>query len=286
MFHGGRSHANLKVYISSDMEGSTGIVSAEQVTFGKPEYEFGRRMQLHDTLAAVNAVLSWGAESVTVNDSHGRMINLDVSMFPVDACLISGSPKILGMVEGVSEHDAALFIGYHAMAGTEKAVLDHTYHSKVVYGLQINGIKLGETGLNALFCGALDVPVSLVVGDTAVCLEALSLLGDTLVICPLKEGLGRNSAIIKSPESTEALITESVKKALDAAASDKSPILKMEAPYKAELTFHSTVQADAAGLVPGSERISGRTMVFTTEDIFELRRWYSSSIDCAALVGY
>lgn len=276
----------MKVYISSDMEGSTGIVSAEQVTFGKPEYEFGRRMQLHDTLAAVNAVLSWGAESVTVNDSHGRMINLDVSMFPVDACLISGSPKILGMVEGVSEHDAALFIGYHAMAGTEKAVLDHTYHSKVVYGLQINGIKLGETGLNALFCGALDVPVSLVVGDTAVCLEALSLLGDTLVICPLKEGLGRNSAIIKSPESTEALITESVKKALDAAASDKSPILKMEAPYKAELTFHSTVQADAAGLVPGSERISGRTMVFTTEDIFELRRWYSSSIDCAALVGY
>ena len=286
MSHGGRSHADLKVYISSDMEGSTGIVSTEQVTFGKPEYDFGRRMQLHDTLAAVNAALSWGAESVTVNDSHDRMINLDVSMFPVNACLISGSPKILGMVEGVSGHDAALFIGYHAMAGTEKAVLDHTYHSMVVYGLKVNGVRLGETGLNALFCGALDVPVSLVAGDTAVCLEASSLLGATLVTCSLKEGLGRSAAITKSPEATAALISESVKRALEAAASSKSPVLKMEAPYEAELTFHSTAQADAAGLVPGSERISGRTMVFTTEDVFELRRWYASSIDCAALVGY
>lgn len=60
----------------------------------------------------------------------------------------------------------------------------------------------------------------------------------------------------------------------------------MEAPYRAELTFHTTAQADAAGLVPGSERISGRSMVFTTDDIFEVRRWYSSSIDCASLAEH
>jgi len=268
------------------MEGSTGVVSAEQVTFGKPEYEFGRRMQLHDTMAAVSAALRWGADFVTVNDSHDRMINLDLSMFPSEVSLISGSPKILGMVEGVSGHDAAIFIGYHAMAGTEKAVLDHTYNSKVVYGFKVNGIRLGETGLNALFCGALEVPVSMVAGDTAACLEASSLLGGTLVTCALKDGLGRNAALTKTPDETAALLSEAVKKALDAAAEGKSPVLKMEAPYKAELTFHTTAQADAAGLVPGSERVSGRTMVFTTEDIFEIRRWYSSSIDCASLVRY
>lgn len=286
MSHGGRSHVDLKVYISSDMEGSTGVVSAEQVAYGNLGYEFGRRMQLHDTIAAVNAALSWGAESVTVNDSHDRMINLDVSMFPRGVSLITGSPKILGMVEGVSGHDAAIFIGYHAMAGTEKAVLDHTYSSKVVYGFKVNGIKLGETGLNALFCGALEVPVSMVAGDTAVCLEASSLLGETLVTCALKDGLGRNAALTKTPDETAALLSEAVKKALDAAAEGKSPVLKMEAPYKAELTFHTTAQADTAGLVPGSERVSGRTMVFTTEDIFEIRRWCSSSIDCASLAGY
>lgn len=265
------------------MEGSTGIVSPEQVKFGQQGYAFGSRMQLHDTLAAVRAALSWGADSVTVNDSHDRMINLDPSMFPSGVSLISGTPKILGMVEGVTDHDAAIFMGYHAMAGTEKAVLDHTYHSKVVYGLKVNGIRLGETGLNALFCGALGVPVAMVAGDTAVCLEASSLLGGTLVTCALKDGLGRNSALTKTPDETSDLISEAVKKALDAASSGRSPVLRMEAPFRAELSFHTTAQADAAGMVPGSERISGRTMVFSTEDIFEIRRWYSSSIDCASL---
>ncbi len=273
----------MKIYISSDMEGSTGIVSPEQVKFGQQGYAFGSRMQLHDTLAAVRAALSWGADSVTVNDSHDRMINLDPSMFPSGVSLISGTPKILGMVEGVTDHDAAIFMGYHAMAGTEKAVLDHTYHSKVVYGLKVNGIRLGETGLNALFCGALGVPVAMVAGDTAVCLEASSLLGGTLVTCALKDGLGRNSALTKTPDETSDLISEAVKKALDAASSGRSPVLRMEAPFRAELSFHTTAQADAAGMVPGSERISGRTMVFSTEDIFEIRRWYSSSIDCASL---
>lgn len=276
----------MKVYISSDMEGSTGVVSSEQVSFGKPEYELGRKMQLHDTIAAVNAALKWGAESITVNDSHDRMINLDASAFPPKVSLISGSSKILGMVEGVADHDAAIFIGYHAMAGTEKAVLDHTYNSRVVYGLEVNGIKVGETGLNALFCGALNVPVAMVSGDAAVCLEASSLLGETLVTCSLKDGLGRSAAVTIPPDETARLISESVNRALDSAAGGKSPVLKMEAPYRVKLTFFTTAQADAAGLIPGSERISGRAMIFTTDDIFEIRRWCSSSIDCASLAGY
>ncbi len=276
----------MKVYISSDMEGSTCIVSADQVLFGKPDYDYGRKMQMHDTLAAVRAAISWGADSVTVNDAHDRMVNLDPSMFPECVSFISGAPKILGMIDGAADHDAAVFMGYHAMAGTEKAVLDHTYDPRVVYGLKVNGVLLGETGLNALFCGALNVPVAMVSGDTAVCFEASSLLGDTLVTCAVKDGLGRTAAMIRRPEETSELIAEAVKKALDAAAEGKSPVLKMEAPYKAELTFHTTAQADAAGLVPGSERISGRTMVFTTDDIFEIRRWCSSSIDCASSAGY
>ena len=189
----------MRVYISSDMEGSTGVVSPLQVTFGSPEYEFGRRMQLHDTLAAANAALCCGADSVLVNDSHARMINLDVSKFPEGVEIISGTPKILGMVEGAAGCDIAFFIGYHAMAGTEKAILDHTYHSKVVFDLKVNGMKFGETALNALFCGALGVPVALVSGDMAVCLEAQSILGSGLETCAVKDGVGRIAAITLPP---------------------------------------------------------------------------------------
>lgn len=276
----------MKVYISSDMEGSTGVVCPSQVTFGNPEYEFGRRMQLHDTLAVVNAALKWGAGSVVVNDSHASMINLDISKFPDGAEIISGTPKILGMVEGVSGCDVAFFIGYHAMAGTEKAILDHTYHSKVVYDLKVNGMKFGETALNSLFCGALGVPVGLVSGDTAVCLEAKSVLGPNLEMCELKDGVGRIAAITLPAETTARKLAESVKHALDKAAKGKCPLLNIDGPYKMELTFHTAAQTDAAGLVPGSERVAGRTLVFNTSDVYELRRWLSSAVETAAVVPF
>ena len=274
----------MKVYISSDMEGSTGVVSTAQTDFKSPDYEFGRRMQLHDALAAAAAALESGAESVLVNDAHGRMTNLDPGRFPEGVQIISGSPKILGMVEGVSGCDVALFVGYHAMAGTEKAVLDHTYDSRVVYSLKVNGYLMGETGLNALFCGALGVPVGLVTGDRAVCLEAASLLGQGLETCEVKEGAGRCAAFTLPVPATAKMIAASVKQTLANAAAGKCPKLEMKAPYTMEVAFHTTEQADEAGLVPGSERISGRSLVFHTEDIFELRRWFNSALDvCESL---
>jgi D-amino peptidase len=275
----------MKVYISSDMEGSTGVVSAAQTDFQSPDYEFGRRMQLHDTLAAARAALAAGAETVLVNDAHDRMTNLDASVFPAGVQLISGSPKILGMVDGVADSDVALFIGYHAMAGTEKAVLDHTYSSDVIYSLKVNGNLLGETGLNALFCGALGVPVGLVTGDRAVCLEASSLLGPDLVTCEIKEGVGRTAALTLPAVETEQMIKASVKAAMAKIAAGKCPKLETKAPYTMEVAFHNTQQADEAGLVPGSERVSGRALVFHTDDVFELRRWFNSALDvCESLM--
>ena len=276
----------MKVYISSDMEGSTGVVSPLQVTYGNPEYKFGCSMQMHDTIAAVNAALLCGADSVVINDSHARMINLDVSGFPKGVEIISGTPKVLGMVEGVSGCDAAFFIGYHAMAGTEKAVLDHTYHSRVVYDFKVNGMKFGETAFNALLCGMLGVPVSLVTGDMAVCLEAQSILGPGLETCMVKEGVGRIAAVALPASVTVTMISESVKRALGNAAEGRSPVFKMEGPYSAELTFHTAAQADAAALVPGSERISGRTLVFATEDVYEVHRWLSAAIETASAVPF
>lgn len=278
----------MKLYISSDMEGSTGVVSAEQVDHRTPLYQFGRDMQLHDLKAVVKAAFHWGVDSIVVNDAHWTMTNLSCCGcgFPGGVELISGTPKVLGMVEGVADADAAFFLGYHAMPGTEKAVLDHAYSSWVVFDLEVNGQKMGETGLNALFCGALGVPVALVSGDRALCLEAASILGSGLVTCQLKEGTGRFSAKTRTPESTSGLLAEGCKKALDRVSAGRAPSLVMNAPYVMRLTCHTTAQADAASLVPGTERISGRVISATTEDIFELRRYLSSWTTCAGSVGF
>lgn len=278
----------MKLYISSDMEGSTGVVSAEQVDHRTQHYKFGCEMQLHDLKAVVKAAFHWGVESIVVNDAHWTMTNLSCfdCGFPAEVELISGTPKILGMVEGVADADVAFFLGYHAMPGTEKAVLDHAYSSLVVFDLEVNGHRMGETGLNALLCGALGVPVALVSGDLALCREAESILGPELVTCQLKDGTGRFSAKTLTPGLTAALLADGCKKALDKAAAGKVPSLLMDAPYIMRLTCHSTAQADAASLVPGTDRISGRTLSVTTEDIFELRRYLCSWTTSASTVGF
>ena len=272
----------MKIYISSDMEGSTGVVSAAQVDCTKPQYAFGRAMQAADVAAAVKAALDSGAECVVVNDSHCTMTNLDIAGFGGEVRLITGAPKLLGMVEGARGCDAAIFLGYHAMAGTEKAVLDHTFDQHTIYGLAVNGRKMGETGVNALLCGALGVPVIMVSGDDALCLEAGSLLGRQLETCSVKEGLGRAAALCLTPESSAELIRSGVKRAVERLKKGEFAPFTPAAPYLLEVTLMNTLQTDAASLVPGAVRTAARTLRFETEDALELRRFLYSLMECAA----
>src|SRR5213595_776288 len=119
-----------------------------------------------------------GATRVVVNDSHWFMRNLLAEELHQAAELLSGDPKPRSMVEGIdSGFDAALFIGYHARAGTPHAVLDHTYADRI-HEVRLNGRPVGELGINAALAGVSGVPVALVSGDAALAAEAKELLGD------------------------------------------------------------------------------------------------------------
>ena len=271
----------MKIYISSDMEGSTGVVTREQVDCLAPQYALGRAMQAADVRAVISALADAGVEQVVLNDSHCTMTNIDIAELGPETALVTGSPKLLGMVEGADGCDAAFFIGYHAMAGTEKAVLDHTFDPDTIYDLTVNGQRMGETGVNALLCGALGVPVAMVSGDEALCLEARSLLGQSLSAVSVKEGLGRCAAKCETPVNSAALLAEGVKTAvLRVREGGEKPFLP-EPPYVMDITLLNTLQTDAASLVPGASRIGARTLRFQTDDALELRRILYSVMECA-----
>jgi D-amino peptidase len=110
--------------------------------------------------------------------------------------------------------DAALLVGMHAMAGTPDGVLSHTVSGQAWRNLRFNGTLVGETGINAAFCGHWGVPVVLVTGDRAVCREATELLGNGLTTVEVKEGVGRFSARMKTPREARRLIEEGAREAL------------------------------------------------------------------------
>src|SRR5205807_630429 len=115
-----------------------------------------------------------------VNDSDWFTRRLRAEERPQPAALASGDPKTHSMVQGIDGgFDAALFIGYHARAGTRNAILDHTYADRI-HEVRLNGKPVGELGINAAFAGVHGVPVALVSGDAALAAEAQDLLGDDI----------------------------------------------------------------------------------------------------------
>ena len=272
----------MKVYISCDMEGATGVVRWEQVSADKPEYEFGREMQAHDLLAVAQAAREAGADEVLVNDSHGRMINLDARRMPAGIRLVSGAGKALSMVEGVQGADVVFFVCYHAMAGTRNALLDHTM-SGDAFEVTLDGRAVGELGFNAAVAGYFGVPVGLVTGDGAVCREAGGLFGEDLVCCAVKEGVGRYAGELLAPEDSVARLREATARALG--SPQRWRRFEVGKPCTVELTVMNSGQADAAANIPGTVRESGRTLSFRASDAVEGYRWFRSALALAGTMA-
>lgn len=264
----------MRVYISVDMEGIAGIVHESQTDPTNPacaaEYTRSRRLMTAEANAAVEGALAAGATRVLVNDSHWFMRNLLAEELHQQAELVSGDPKPQSMVQGIDGgFDAALFIGYHARAGTRNAILDHTYADRI-HEVRLNGTAVGEVGLNAALAGAHGVPVALVSGDSALAAEAKQLLGEQVATVVVKEAVSRHAARSVAPAVACRMIRDAV---ADALKRKQTPFV-IPAPITIEVDFALTIQADMAELCPGATRTAGRTVSFTHQaygDVF--RAW-------------
>lgn len=258
----------LKVFISVDMEGITGVVHADQVTPGTPEYSAARKWMAADVNAAIEGALKAGAAEIVVNDSHGSMRNIDPNDLNPRAVLISGSPKPLSMMQGLDEtFDACLFVGYHARAGTAEAILDHTISGGVVSAIKVNGIEMPELGLNALIAGEFGVPVVFVSGDVATCKQAKAMLGTEVLTAPVKDAFSRTAARLVPTVDAHRAIRERVTEALRKLKQFKP--YRLQAPYKFELEYFTSAQADLAVLVPQVNRVSGKVVSFTSDNYLQ-----------------
>ena len=264
----------MRVYISVDMEGVAGVVHEDQTNPIDPrhagEYNRFRRLMTSEANAAIEGAVTAGASAILVNDSHWLMRNLLAEELHPAAELLSGGPKLLSMVEGIEDgFDAALFIGYHARAGTARAIIDHTYTDRV-HETRLNGRPVGELAINAALAGTYGVPVVLVSGDQALAAEARDLLGEAVEAVVVKQAVGRYAARSVHPSEACKRIREGVAKALGR----RHQPLRLTSPVTLEVEFELAQMADMAELVPGSARIDGRTLQYRHGDYREVfRAW-------------
>ncbi|MBW3625198.1 MAG: M55 family metallopeptidase [Armatimonadetes bacterium] len=235
----------MKVTIWVDMEGVAGICVWPQVMGGAERYEEGRRLLTGEVNAAVRGAKAAGATEIVVLDCHGAGGAYTFNSFLPDR-LERGAEYVSGhawlrYTEPLEDCDAALMVGFHAMAGTPDGVLSHTISTEALYNAYINDTLVGEAGLCAAVCGIRDVPCLLVTGDTATCREARELLGEGIVEAPVKVGLGRYAARHMAHADACDLIEAKAKEAL----SDLSRVKPYKPDEPAAVRFELATAEDA-----------------------------------------
>ncbi len=256
----------MKVWISCDMEGIAGIPVWEFATRDSIDYNMGRQLMVGEINAAVEGAVAAGAKEIVINDSHDMMINLLPEQIHKAAKLIQGSRKPMSMVEGLDcfKYDAAMFVGYHSMAGSIGS-LSHTYTGSITE-VSINGEVVGEFGLNASLAGYYGIPAVFIAGDEQVCKEAKAKVSN-IFTAPVKKALGKKSCMSVHPSVAREMIQKNVEQALKNIKSIKP--IKVKSPTTIKVKFHDVTNADMCTRIPGVKRLSPLELSYTSKDFKE-----------------
>jgi len=261
----------LKVLISVDMEGITGVVTADQL--GPTGFEYGRfrEVMTSEAMAAVEAAKESGATEIVVVDAHGNGLNLLIEKFPADVRIVRSWPRPLMMMQGIdSSFTAAVFVGYHASTTNPQGVRAHTISSANLAAVELNGVAVPEAGINAAIAGYFGVPVVAISGDDAAVAEAQQLIGP-MEGAVVKRAISFHAANTLTPEAGRALIKEKVKAGLARRASMKPYVVR--SPVRLDITFKSYTPAEIVAYLPGVQRVNAHTIRFTGRDILEVSRF-------------
>ena len=267
----------MRILISLDMEGISGIVDWEQVTPGHVEYQTrGRQLMTGDVNAAIQGAFESGVDEVIVSDGHWNGRNVLIEELDPRAKLNSGSPSPFAMMQGIDDQpppDAAMFVGYHGMSGTKKAILDHTWTDQRVREVSLNGKPTGEIGLNAALAAHYGVPIIALTGYQHACEEGQNMIGAALEIAVVKNATGRFAAqCLPLAEAREKICEAAARAVIKLREGKAPPPYQVATPVRLAVEFVYTQHADRAFLIPGTERISGTRLEYTAPDMVTAHR--------------
>ena len=272
----------MKVFISIDMEGICGIVGERETDpiKGGEAYQTSRRLMTQEGNAAIEGCLKAGAAEIVIADSHWNFDNLIPEDLNEAATLLRGTPRMFSMVQDLDRsYDAAMFVGYHARAGTARAILDHTYTGRIA-AVHVNGVEVGETGINAYLAGHHGVPVVLVTGDSAVTAEAKALVGNVHTVA-VKDATGASAAKNLHPKRARELIRAEASRALKDAKA--IPPLRAKTPVEMAIEMRATESADRAEMIPAVRRVGGTRIEFQADDYMHAFKTFYAIVTIASV---
>ncbi|MDH3733113.1 MAG: M55 family metallopeptidase [Gemmatimonadota bacterium] len=257
------------VYISTDMEGLSGVGAPGMTQGNGKDYSVGRRMVTREIQRVVAGIRSAAAERgvqsvrIVVNDSHGDHANALIEDFPPGVEYVQGSLKPLGMVAELDgTFDAVMYLGYHARAG-QPGFLAHT-GSGLVLDMSINGIPAGEGEMNAAFAGAHGVPVVLIAGDADYVRFARETYAARSEAVVTKTAVTAHAAHLRPVDEVQDELEAKARTAmLDLDAHEPWDV---GPAFMVEMELNNATHVEVAAGLPGVEKVGPLTVRFTESD--------------------
>ena len=261
----------MKILISADMEGATGVTWPADVEPGTEQWQRCRRMFTSDVNAAIAGCYAGGATTVLINEAHATMRNLLLEELDPRAVMLTGRHKDLSMVEGIQhgDVDGVAFVGYHAAAGAD-GVLAHTFLPNSITAVRLDGERASEGLLNARVAAEYGVPIVLITGDDRTCADAAGYAPGVPAVA-VKDCVSRYSAVCRPPAVTAEAITSAARDGMKLAG--RVPPVSA-AGFSVEVEVDAAQLAQAAAIVPTVRRTADRVVVFESPTAYDMIRCF------------
>jgi len=261
----------MKVFISVDMEGLTGIVHWDEVTRSKPDYPPFVDEMMNEVRAACEGANLAGAKEIWIKDAHASGRNMNFANLPDNVTIIrsfNGHPYCM-MQEIDNSFDAALMIGYHSFGSSDENPLSHTLDDIYSF-IKINGEYTSEFLINAYTAALVNVPVVFVSGDTGIC-EHVNKINSNIKTAGVKQGIG-NSVISIHPK----LAFDRIKQGVEDSLKGNTNLCRIRLPerFEVEISFLNHIKAYKASFYPGAKKISSTNILYEADDYFEVLRMF------------
>lgn len=235
----------MKVFISVDMEGISGLVRWADVVTTGIDYQLNRSLMTADANAAIEGAFEAGATEVIVEENHGieDLCNLLMDEIDPRAQVIRGAgrPGATTMAGLDASIGVVLLVGHHARAGSFPGIMAHT----ISYGwfklVRLQGEPIGEPDFFAIRAGELGVPIGMVSGDQVVAQQVREICPRAVTV-EVKQAFGNQSAKCIPPARARPLIREGAHEAVTRAmAGDLQTYTAVRSPYEFEVELAKPV---------------------------------------------
>jgi len=263
----------MKVYISADIEGITGIAHWDETEKSKPDYQKFSKQMTEEVKAACEGAINAGVEEIWIKDAHDSGRNIIAADLPPNIKLIRGwSGHPFSMVQELDESfNALIFIGYHSCGSSSANPLSHTMSASTFNYIKLNEKLASEFLIHSYAAATVGVPVVFLSGDEGLCKE-VNAINENIRTVAVKKGIG-NSVISIHPQ----LAIKKIKEGVESVLKEDINKCKINLPehFKLELSFKDHAKAFKTSFYPGVKQISSTNVVFESDNYFEVLRMFS-----------